>query len=112
MRKSFWIHLVLDPFTALDLVDKDGKPDHGKILPAILLFSAIVLQFIDKQYTAAVLITLGSLSYGYGMWRSFLKSKAVTSVESLQRIDTTITKRDEEIRARRNVHDGIDPTYE
>jgi len=95
MRKSFWIHLLLDPFTALDLVDRRGKPDHGKVLPAILLFSAIVAQFLDKPFASASLIILGSLAYGYGMWRSFLK-----------------VSRHEEILSRRDVNAGIDPTYE
>lgn len=108
MNTRFWLHLVIDPFTALDLTDRRGKPDHGKVLPAILLISAIVLQFLEKQFSVAVLITLGSLSYGYGMWRSFLKSKTVVSRETLQVKDITI----EQILSRRDAAAGIDPTYE
>lgn len=110
MNKKFWLHLLLDPFTALDLTDSSGKTDHGKVLPALLLFSAIVLQFKGNQYSAAVLIVLGSLSYGYGAWRAFLKSKTVTATEATQRIK--IEQRVEEILARRDVDAGIDPTYE
>ena len=108
MNTRFWLHLVIDPFTALDLTDRHGNADHGKVLPAILLISAIVLQFLEKQFSVAVLITLGSLSYGYGMWRSFLKSKTVMSRETLQVNDITI----EQILARRDAATGIDPTYE
>ncbi len=110
MRKSFWIHLLLDPFTALDLVDRRGKPDHGKVLPAILLFSAIVAQFLDKPFASASLIILGSLAYGYGMWRSFLKTKTVTVQE--QNSTIVSVSRHEEILSRRDVNAGIDPTYE
>lgn len=110
MRKSFWIHLLLDPFTALDLVDNRGKPDHGKVLPAILLFSAIVAQFRDKPFASASLIILGSLAYGYGMWRTFLKTKTVTVQE--QNSTQVIISRHEEILSRRDVNAGIDPTYE
>lgn len=110
MRKSFWVHLLLDPFTALDLVDADGKPDHGKVLPAILLFAAIVAHFGHNPFTAASLIILGSLSYGYGMWRSFLKSRSVTATE--QTIKQEIISRHEEILSRRDVNLGVDPTYE
>jgi hypothetical protein len=111
MRKTFWLHLLLDPFTALDLVDQRGKPDHGKVLPAILLFSAIVGQFIDKPFASASLIILGSLAYGYGMWRSFLKSRTV--VVSEQNSKQEIVRREyKEIMARRDITLGIDPTHE
>lgn len=112
MRKTFWIHLLLDPFTALDLVDSRGKPDHGKVLPAILLFAAILAQFIHNPFTSASLIILGSLSYGYGMWRSFLKSKTVLTTEAVAINKTEITQRVEQILERRDVNLGVDPTYE
>lgn len=109
MRKGFWLHLVIDPFTALDLVDREGRPDHGKILPAILLFSAIIAQFLDKQYSLGVLIALGSLSYGYGMWRTFLRSKAATATEHTENVNVKIKQRYEEILSKRDVENGVDP---
>lgn len=112
MRKAFWLHLVLDPFTALDLTDAKGQPDHGKILPAILLLAAIVAQFLDRQFSAAVLVILGSLSYGYGAWRAFLKSRVVTATEMTMNKTVNVNVKREEILARRDVDLGIDPTYE
>lgn len=79
--RVYWLQLLCHPVEALDLTDPAGKPDHGKILPAVLLVCAIVAQFAGTPFPATALIVLGSLAYGYGAWRSFLKAKAVTGTE-------------------------------
>lgn len=108
----FWLHLVLDPLRTLDLTDSKGNPDHGKVLPAILLFAAIIAQFLNQPFAVGSLIVLGSLSYGYGAWRAFLKSKTVTSTEVLTHNKTEISQKIEQILSRRDVAEGVDPTYE
>jgi hypothetical protein len=106
----WWVQLALNPLAALDLVDsRTGKPDHGKIWPAALLTAAIVAQFHNKPFTIAALMVLGSLAYGYGAWRTLLKSKAVTATEAntnttTHTTNTTITL------APRDVERGVQPT--
>lgn len=87
LNEVWWVQLVLNPPVALDLVDNVGKIDHGKVLPAVLLFSAIAAQFVGHAFAIGALIVLGSLAYGYGAWRAFLKSRTVTSNEQLVRIE-------------------------
>lgn len=104
---TLWGQMLYNPFHALDLTDDLGNTDHGKALPAILLISAIVAQFLGNQFSAITLTILGSLSYGYGAWRSFLKTRAVTSSEDIKQITThNIT----ETIQRRIADEGVDPT--
>ena len=92
---NWWIRLIVNPTEALDLIDgKTGRTDHSKLLPAILLFSAIVAHFIHQDFTSASLIILGSLSFGQSAWRSFLKSRTVTSHEELE---AAYSRRDENL---------------
>ena len=99
---SLWVQLIYNPFHAMDLTDDSGKTDHGKVLPAILLISAIVAQFLGKQFDAFILIILGSLSYGYGAWRSFLKSRN----NATQHTQITVTRKERE----RDLDTATDPT--
>ena len=74
----FVLRLIWDPIRALDLLDRSDKPDHGKVMPCILLASAIVGSFTGHAFPVASLIVLGSLAYGLSAWRAFLQSKSVT----------------------------------
>jgi hypothetical protein len=111
-----WIIRVLwNPVEALDLTDNEGKPDHGKILPAILLVSAITLQFLGKQYAIGILVVLGSLAYGYGAWRTFLKSKSVTGtfseVAKTEKVEVDIKQElTQRIIEKRDHDEGFEPT--
>lgn len=108
-KNTLWVQLLHNPFHALDLTDDLGNTDHGKALPAILLISAIVAQFLGNQFSAITLTILGSLSYGYGAWRSFLKTRAVTSHEETR---STLTHNVTETIQRRIAEDGVDPTHD
>ena len=102
----WWLQLVLNPPMALDLTDaRTGKVDHGKILPAILLFAAITAQFTGVPFAIGALIVLGSLAYGYGAWRAFLKSRVVTSKESVHTSTSTST-----VISKRDPVSGVQPT--
>jgi hypothetical protein len=114
--KAPWIvRLLWDPVETLDLVDSDGRPDHGKVLPAILLFSAILYQYLAIPYAIGALVVLGSLAYGYGAWRAFLKSKSVTGTFSeetkSEKVEVDIHQEiTERILKNRDSEAGIDPT--
>lgn len=80
---NWWVLLATNPLAALDLIDqRTGKPDHGKIFPAGLLVSAIIAQFKAVPFAVGSLVVLGSLAYGYGAWRTFLKSRVVTATQT------------------------------
>lgn len=104
-----WLLRALwNPIEALDLRDNDDKPDHGKVLPWILLMAAIVFHAMGIPFAWWELTALGSLAYGYGAWRTFLKAKSVsgTFTESVQR--TSIHTHS--ITERRDPSEGIEPT--
>lgn len=100
----FWFRLLADPVEALDLTDPHGRADHGKILPAVLLVSAIVAQFVGRPFPVPALIVLGSLSYGYGAWRAFLKARAVTHHTERREVDVAVHA------PPRDVAEGVQPT--
>lgn len=111
-NKWFVYELLMHPIRALDLVDAAGNPDHSKIMPAGLLVSAIVLQFLNRPFDHITLLELGSLSYGYGAWRTFLKSKSVTEHTQVRKEQKELKIIHETILARRLPDDGVDPTHE
>lgn len=72
----YWLLTLLkNPLEALDLVDDRGRPDHGKVLPALCLIWLLVLLSVGRPLPLGTVIALGSLSFGYAGWRTFLRSR-------------------------------------
>lgn len=84
-----WLWMFLkNPADALDWHSKDGKLDHGKVVPDCLLVAVVMVQswvcVQTKQLPpVGVLIVEFSAAFGYGMFRTFLRSKDVTSAETV-----------------------------
>lgn len=101
-----WVFRALwNPVEALDLRDNNNNPDHSKILPWMLLMVAMIFHAVGIPFTWWELTTLGSLAYGYGAWRTFLKAKSVTGTftDKVENIAIHVTER-------RDIAEGIDPT--
>lgn len=82
LNRVFWWRLLIDPVQALDLRDRKGDPDHGKILPAITLFWFMVLATLGKLPSVWYTIILVSASFGWAGWRTFLRSRFPADGES------------------------------
>lgn len=109
MRWVLWF--LWNPLSALDLVDGRGKPDHGKVMGFVgfvgLYGLAIILVWrVGYVPPVAVWLILGTLPFGLIAWRILLRSKAITSAET---VTHTIT---EAIASRRKIgaDDGTEPT--
>jgi hypothetical protein len=85
-----WLLLLLwNPVEALDLRDKSGAVDHGKIVgffSFMTILCVLFLYVIDKGRLLPLghTIALISTAYGWAGWRAFLASKAATSREKLE----------------------------
>jgi hypothetical protein len=107
LKLPWVVRAVWEPVRELDLLDKNDKPDHGKIVPFLFLIAAFTAHFF-LPLTWWELSALGSLSFGYGAWRTFLTSKTVsgtfnTSTNTSTSVIHTITER-------RDPEKGIEPT--
>jgi hypothetical protein len=94
-RVPWVLQLLWHPPEALDLVDGEGRIDHGKVLPALCLIWLLLLVTLDRAPDVWVMIVLVSASYGYGSWRTFLMSKTLTRTETRQEVYTETVKRGE-----------------
>lgn len=99
----FWGMVVLNPAHSLDLVDEDGNTDHAKIVPFMVLVVVVIAHFMGKPFTVWDQVVMFSASFGYAMWRTFLKSGM------LRRADTVATSVVHTITERRDPVLGIDP---
>ncbi len=101
----WWISTALDPVTGLDLTDTAGATDHSKVVPVMVMVAAVVGHFTGNPFPLWHLIVMFSAAFGYGSWRTFLKSKAA------QRTDTAhqLTQVTHTISERRDYQQGIDP---
>lgn len=100
MERWPWVlRLVWNPVTALDLVDSHGQPDHGKVIPVAVVAVALVLHGIGNPLGVLELVVMVSAAYGYGAWRTFLRSRVVTGTVQVQRFAG-------------GVLDGMQPTKE
>ena len=73
------VHLVQFPAYALDLLDRTGKPDHGKIMPALVIAAVLVLHAFHNPLPLGVVITLVAAAFGASTFRAFLRSRTVTA---------------------------------
>lgn len=72
----WWLELLLHPIRALDLVDREGKPDHGKIFPAITLVVFLVLTVRGQLPDIGTVLALLCASHGYAGLRTVLRSRS------------------------------------
>lgn len=102
-----WIPWVLralwSPVEQLDLYDRSGKPDHSKIVPFLFLVSAVAAHFLAMPFAWWELLALGSLSFGYGAWRQFMATKAVSGT-----LEEKISR--SYVSPLRDAEAGVDPT--
>lgn len=101
------LRLAWDPFRALDLVNDKGKPDHGKVMPAVVMACIIVAHFIGNPIGDMLAVILVSGSYGFASWRTFLNTKALTVRRQEAVSDSTTTNITV---APRDTSSGIQPT--
>lgn len=57
----------------LDLRDKNGVPDHQKIMPTIIIAVAAVAHFVRVPFNWIELTILGSIAFGPRMFGLFLR---------------------------------------
>lgn len=106
---SFWTlpALVLDPIDGFDLKDNKGDADHSKIVPFLVILATFVFHAVGNPMPLWHVITLVSAAFGYGSWRTFLKSKTTTLTSTTENtlsttVNHTITETRDPVR-------GIDP---
>lgn len=86
-----WLLWVLwNPLEALDLLDKQGKPDHGKVIGFMGFLALYVTIFLRLLPPLGHTIALLSVIFGWAGWRTFLASKSVTASEERQVVDQTM----------------------
>lgn len=110
----FVLRLVIDPVRACDLVDYKHEPDHTKVVPFLVICAAVVLKLLNAPLTAAELLIIMSASFGASMFRMFLRSKTVTATvsDTTSRAFTESKITVQQVLARRDAEEGIDPTHE
>ena len=81
------IRALWDPVRELDLVDAKGKPDHGKVVPAMVVLWLLSLATIQRAPSLGFSIAVLAASFGGSTFRAFLRSRTVTASE-----DTVILK--------------------
>lgn len=74
-----WRRLVV----ALDMVDSKGEPDHGKIMGFVFFCVVVTLKVLGISFTLGELIVLASCIFGARVFIALLKSRTVTSTESI-----------------------------
>lgn len=99
----FWGMVVLNPAHSLDLVDEAGHTDHAKIVPFMVLVVVVVAHFLSNPFTLWDQVVMFTASFGYAMWRTFLKSGM------LRRADSSVSMVAHRITERRDAAMGIDP---
>lgn len=108
-----WLCRALwNPVDALDLRDKDDRPDHGKIVPWTLLVVAIVYHAVGIPFTWWELTALGSLAYGFAAWRTFLQARNVVGTFDASKVETLEDSVRRTITETRDTKLGIEPTQD
>ena len=97
-----WLLLLLwDPPRALDLLDRKGAVDHGKVIGFVTFLLMYALIPFGLLPSIGHTIALLSAGFGWASWRTFLASRTVTSTE-------VVTREVKEVLARRQADpDGI-----
>jgi hypothetical protein len=89
-----WVARVLyAPDYELDLIDKDGRPDHGKVM-GLVIFAVLVTLMALRVIPAntGTVIVLTAAGFGGVMFRTFLRSRTVTSAETVTVFERPLTR--------------------
>ena len=71
MKIPWLVRVVLYPDVELDLVDKQGKPDHAKIMGYYAFTNFMVLAWFGKMPDLGVVIVLNAVIYGWVGLRAY-----------------------------------------
>lgn len=82
-RIPWLFRVVIHPDVELDLVDKDGNPDHAKIMGWVAFLADIGLIVADFTPPLGHFIVLNSVVFGWIGMRAFLAARSVTVNESV-----------------------------
>lgn len=66
-----------------DLLDKHGHTDHGKMMGFVFFWTIVTFKAFGVSFSLGELMILGSMIYGARMFMAFLRSRTVTSAESI-----------------------------
>ncbi len=84
-RRVPWaVRVVVHPDEELDMKDKEGRPDHAKIVGLFAFTVFIVLILMGKTPPLGHTIALLSVIFGWIGWRAFLASRTATSHETIE----------------------------
>lgn len=108
----FVFRVVIDPVRAFDLLDSNRSPDHAKVVPFFVLCGVFALKLLHAPLSVAELLIVVSASFGATTFRTFLKSKSVSDNRTLSEVKSESKVVVEQILARRDPVEGIDPTHE
>ena len=86
VRPLYWVYFLLD---WLDVAD---RPDHGKVQVDAVIWCALWLHYLDEPLSLGALIAVLSASFGARMWLALLKSKSLTSTETVT-VDRKVVER-------------------
>lgn len=77
-----WVFRALwAPDKLLDLLDRHGRPDHGKIIGVYTFHWFMLLALLGKLPPLGISVALLASSYGSAMFRAYLKRHTSTSTE-------------------------------
>lgn len=65
----------LNPLYLLDFVDSTGRPDHQKIMAAVVVAGVFWCQATGKPLDTATVIVLGAIGFGPRIFTLFLRGK-------------------------------------
>lgn len=74
MRLPWLVRFLWQPEVELDMLDKEGKPDHGKIMGYYLVTCFMVMAVTNTLPSIGELIVLASVGFGWIMFRTFLSA--------------------------------------
>jgi len=79
IKPLYWVYF------ALDWIDSREQPDHGKVQVDLVIWTALAFHYVGKPLSLGAMMILISASFGSRIWLAFLKSRVVTSVETVKR---------------------------
>lgn len=69
------VRLLWDPPAELDLLDKDDRPDHAKIVGFVLTSAFLVFAWFDRLPDFWRMLLIAALGYGWIGLRTFLNRR-------------------------------------
>jgi len=100
-----WIlQLILYPLDALDLKDRFGRADHGKVMGFFIFLAFLAMIFLKVLPSIGHTMAIISAAYGFNMFREFMKLKSVSYNQTVnENISVAISET-------RDITRGVQPT--